>query len=167
MTILSYNFITNEMFTTKEKIHICSVKSAYSMLDIQHTVSQNLQGICTKQDGFYRRVKNVVILSAKASVTGLILCRVKCQVDLFVPQVGQVVDSIVERCINDMGIYCIFEGMNILIPFRSLKECQYRAQKFVFNNGQEIQEKDVLSVRVEKTRYQNGKYKALGIIMSN
>lgn len=154
------------MFVTKERVHKCSVKSAYSMLDIQEAVLIQLLGICTKQDGFYCDVQNIVILSTKASITGLILCDVKCSVKLFSPQTGQTISATVEKCIDNMGIYCVCEGMNILVPFRSLQLAySFHAPSAFVSEAREINEGTRISVLIEKIRYQNGKYKALGTLI--
>lgn len=154
------------MFIIKEYTYICSVEYAYSLIDIQAKVAERMKDLCTVKDGFFHTIENVVVVSAKASTKGTILCETRCLVKFLLPMTGEMVTATVEKCVEGKGIYCRYERINILVPFRSFERSYvFRDDTFRARAGsRHILEGDVIVILIEKTRYQTGQYRVLASI---
>ena len=140
-----------KMRTTKTIDYLCTVEKAYVLSDIQAQVCARLEGSCNKKDGFCVEVKQVIVTELRASFRGSLITRSSVIADFFLPQEGEIVNVFIERCIPGKGIVCKFMDMNILVPQRTIQ-------------GEYPQEKKVV-VKLEKVRYQLGKYNSIGILL--
>jgi DNA-directed RNA polymerase subunit E'/Rpb7 len=148
------------MYFTREIQYECSIKGVFELGAIQQRVIEQMVKMCTKKDGVYLEVEDVFIKELKASITGNIICYVKCRVKTFIPQVNEILTVIVRNCIKDKGIFCEFERCNILVPIRKLDKFSFEDGEFISKN-QIISPDNFISIRVETTRYQIGAYRII------
>ena len=128
----------------------CSVERVFSLIEIHEQVRSRLQQMCTKRDGFYEDVEQIIVLSARASPRGMLICECKCVIKTFLPREGDVCVARFEKYIKEKGVICSYKQLQILVPSRYIESFEV---------------KEFLRVKIEKLRYQVGTYRAVATLL--
>ncbi len=141
-----------------------TIIGVYDLERAQTYISEKVEGTTTKKYGYCLRVHNVYITTAKASITGNLVCDAHIVADTFIPKEGQILNVSVIDAAEKSGIFCTYQNcIKVLVPPASLDGFSNGAFKL---RGKPIKSGDMLPVYVVKIRFQNNGYAAIAKIYS-
>lgn len=140
----------------KEWVEEITVEGAFDVITVQAKIRELFEGKTFEHHGCCVKVHDINILTAKASVTGTLLCRAVIVADIVILRQGQCVYVIVES-IEPARIYCLFEKfIKVVLPDKFFNNLEHTAVV-----GKH------LAVEILRVRFQNGNYNAIGAIIND
>lgn len=151
----------------KQKV---SIDSKYLDKNIRSHIltklKKHLEGTCTKENGYILRVNRITDLGENiiSPETFRVVFNVKYEVDLLKPVEGLEISGIVCMVFRQGILVNINDIMQVLVPHSNMEGYLFNDICFS-SDGYDISEKDVVSIRITKFKYEENKFSCIGCLV--